>query len=78
MPAFTVTRAFAIKCGLTMYVKVEFFCGTSLRPLPPGESRQKEVRYFDIHEVDQLDEVQLAAWVKQASQSPGWGKASNN
>ncbi|MEA2602193.1 MAG: hypothetical protein QOF89_3185 [Acidobacteriota bacterium] len=59
----------------TRYVKVTFFCGTSLSPLPPGESKQKEVRYLDIHEDDQLDEAQLAAWVKQASLLPGWGKA---
>ena len=51
----------------TKYVKVTFFSGTSLRPLPPGESKHKEVRYLDIHEDDQLDEAQLAAWVKQAS-----------
>jgi len=56
----------------TKYVKVCFFCGTSLHPLPPGESRQEEVRYLDIHEDDQLDEAQLAAWVKQASRLPGW------
>src|SRR4026209_1048732 len=59
----------------TMYVKVTFFRGTSLRPLPPGESKHEEVRYLDVHEDDALDEVQLAAWVKQASQLPGWGKA---
>jgi len=55
----------------TKYVKVAFFRGTSLRPVPPGESKQKDVRYLDIHEDDQLDEAQLAAWVKQASQLPG-------
>jgi hypothetical protein len=55
----------------TKYIKVAFFRGTSLRPVPPGESKQKEVRYLDIHEDDQLDEAQLAAWVKQASQLPG-------
>ena len=55
----------------TKYVKVAFFRGASLRPLPPGESKQKEVRYLDIHEDDQLDEAQFAAWVKQASQLPG-------
>ena len=38
---------------------------------PPGESKHKDVRYLDIHEDDQLDEAQLAAWVKQASQLPG-------
>src|SRR5262245_28414143 len=53
------------------YVKVAFFRGKSLRPLPPGESKQKEVRYLDIHEDDALDEAQLADWVKQASQLPG-------
>ena len=55
----------------TNYVKVAFFRGTSLRPVPPGESKQKEVRYLDIREDDRLDEAQLAAWVKQASQLPG-------
>ena len=55
----------------TKYVKVAFFRGTSLRPLPPGESKNKEVRYLDIHEHDQLDEAQLVAWVQQASQLPG-------
>jgi hypothetical protein len=53
------------------YIKVAFFRGASLRPLPPGESKQKEVRYFDIREDDPLDEAQFTAWVKQASQLPG-------
>ncbi len=53
------------------YVKVAFFRGASLCPLPPGESKQKDVRYLDIHEDDQLDEAQLTAWVKQASLLPG-------
>jgi hypothetical protein len=56
---------------MTKYIKVAFFRGTSLRPVPPGESKQKDVRYLDIHEDDQLDEAQFAAWVKQASQLPG-------
>ena len=56
----------------TKYVKVAFFRGTSLRPIPPGESKHKHVRYFDIHEDDELDETQLASWVKQASELPGW------
>ena len=59
----------------TSYVKVAFFWGASLRPVPPGVSKQKEVRYLDIHEDDRLDEAQLAAWVKQASKLPGWGKS---
>jgi hypothetical protein len=56
----------------TKYVKVAFFRGASLRPLPPGESKQEDVRYLDIYEDDELDEAQLADWVKQASQLPGW------
>ena len=55
----------------TKYVKVAFFRGASLRPAPPGASKQKEVRYLDIHEDDELDEARFAAWVKQASQLPG-------
>ena len=55
----------------TSYVKVAFFRGASLSPLPPGESKQKHVRYLDIHEHDALDEAQLAAWVKHASELPG-------
>jgi hypothetical protein len=55
----------------TKYVKVAFFRGASLRPLPPGESKQKLVRYLDIREDDPLDEAQFAAWVKQASGLPG-------
>jgi hypothetical protein len=56
---------------LMKYIKVAFFRGTSLSPLPPGESKQKEVRYLHIHEDDQLDEAQFASWVKQASQLSG-------
>jgi hypothetical protein len=55
----------------TRYVKVTFFRGASLRPVPPGASKHKDVRYVDIHEGD-LDEVQMAAWVKQAAAMPGW------
>jgi hypothetical protein len=56
----------------TKYIKVAFFRGTSLRPVPPGESRHKDVRYLDIHEDDPLDEELLASWIRQASQLPGW------
>ena len=56
----------------TNYVKVAFFRGTSLRPVPPGESKHTEVRYLDIREHDPLDEAQLAAWIRQAAALPGW------
>lgn len=55
----------------TKYVKVAFFRGTSLRPVPPGESKSKDTRYLDIHEGDPFDEAQLTDWVKQASQLSG-------
>jgi hypothetical protein len=54
----------------TRYVKVTFLRGASLSPVPPGASKHKDVRYLDIHE-GELDEAQLADWVKQASLLPG-------
>jgi hypothetical protein len=57
----------------TRYVKVTFFSGGSLKPLPPGASKHKTVRYLDIHQDEKIDEAQLRAWVKQASRLPGWG-----
>lgn len=53
------------------YIKVAFFRGQSLDPVPPGESRSKDTRYLNIHEDDPFDEAQFSAWVKQASQLPG-------
>jgi hypothetical protein len=55
----------------TKYVKVAFFRG-SLRPVPPGKSKDKYTRYLDIHEDDQLDEELVASWIRQASELPGW------
>ena len=53
------------------YIKVAFFRGASLRPVPPDPSKQKEVRYLNIREDEKLDEAQFTNWVKQASQLPG-------
>lgn len=58
------------------YIKVAFFNGASLTPMPPVESKDKNTRYFHIHEGDELDEAQLVRWMKQASKLEGWGKAS--
>ena len=55
----------------TNYVKVTFFQGTSLRPVPPG-GKSKDARWIDIHEDDELGEAQMASWVKQAAALPGW------
>ena len=54
----------------TRYIKVAWFRGTSLSPVPEGTSKHKSIRYLDIHE-DDFDEAQFVAWVKQASQLPG-------
>lgn len=55
------------------YVKLAFFRGNRLTPLPPVESKGQEVRYLHIHEGEQIDEVQFSKWVKQSSRLPGWG-----
>ncbi|MGX7873956.1 DUF1801 domain-containing protein [Mesorhizobium sp. ORM6] len=60
----------SIHC-FTRYIKVAFFRGLSLDPVPPGGSKSKDTRYLNIHEDDPLDEAQFSAWVKQASQLPG-------
>ena len=52
------------------YIKVTFFRGTSLNPVPPGMSKHKEVRYLDVRD-GELDEAQFSDWVKQASRLPG-------
>lgn len=53
------------------YIKVAFFRGLSLRPVPPVESKSNDTRYLHIHEDGQFDEAQLAAWIQQASELPG-------
>jgi hypothetical protein len=53
------------------YVKVGFFRGASLRPVPPGESKHKDMRYLDVRENEEFDEAQFVSWVKQASKLPG-------
>lgn len=57
----------------THYVKVTFFRGTALRPVPPGGTHA-DGRWIDIRETDALDERQLTAWMRQAASIPGWGK----
>ena len=56
----------------TKYVKVAFFRGASLRPVPPGPSKHKEVRYVDIHADEPFDEKLMASWIRQAASLPGW------
>lgn len=55
----------------TNYVKVAFFRGMSLDPVPPGASKSGDTRYLDMREADGFDEARLAAWIRQASRLPG-------
>ena len=55
----------------TEYVKVTWHHGSSLDPLPPGESKHEHVRYLDIHEDEELDEELIASWIRQAAELPG-------
>jgi hypothetical protein len=57
----------------TRFVKVAFFNGAQLHPLPPGTSSKDHLRYLDIHVIDEIDEAQLADWVRQGSALQGWG-----
>jgi hypothetical protein len=56
----------------TKYVKVTFFNGTKLEPMPPEGSKDPNTRYLHIHEDEALDEKQLAGWIRQAASLPGW------
>jgi hypothetical protein len=56
----------------TRYVKLAFFRGASLDPVPPGASKHDDVRYLDVHEDEPLDEALLSRWIRQASKLPGW------
>ncbi|MDX9912870.1 MAG: DUF1801 domain-containing protein [Phycisphaerales bacterium] len=56
---------------ITKYVKVSFFGGASLEPMPPVESKVPNVRYFHIYEGEEIDEAQLASWIRQAAKLPG-------
>lgn len=56
----------------TKYIKVAFFRGAALHPLPPVASKDKDTRYVHINEHDEIDEALMAGWIKQASALPGW------
>jgi hypothetical protein len=56
----------------TKYIKVAFFRGAALRPLPPGQSKHQDIRYFDIHEYEEVDEELVTSWIRQAAKLPGW------
>ena len=55
----------------TKYIKVTFLCGGALRPVPPVASKHEHVRYYHIHEDDEVDEEELASWIEQSSALQG-------
>ena len=65
-------RGWFVSCHVfTRYVKVTFLNGASLRPVPPGSGKDKDSRWVDVYE-GKLDEEQMAEWVRQAAEMPGW------
>ena len=56
----------------TKYIKVTFFRGAELDPLPPVGSKDPNTRYLHIEEGKPVDEAQLADWIRQAAARPGW------
>jgi hypothetical protein len=58
---------------LTKYVKLTFFEGVALTPIPPGGTpKSGRARWLDIYEDDELDEELMSSWIQQASEMPGW------
>lgn len=55
----------------TRYIKVTFFRGAKLKPLPPVGSKDPNTRYVHIDEVSRLDEAQMTDWIRQAAKIPG-------
>lgn len=53
------------------YVRLTFFKGTELKPMPSKESKVAGVRYYDVTEEAGIDEKQFVTWVKQAVLLPG-------
>ena len=66
---------FASLGGFKSYVKLNFFDGARLKPMPPG-GEGKTMRYVDIPGPDALDEAKLVVWVRQAAKLPGWGRVA--
>jgi hypothetical protein len=61
---------------LTRHVKLNFFCGSSLDPVPPGSGKDPNARWLNIHEEDRIDDALIKSWLKQASRLKGWASFS--
>ena len=62
---------------LSRHVQLNFFCGSSLDPVPPGKGKDPNARWINIAEGDRLDEEQILAWLKQATHLRGWASFSS-
>jgi hypothetical protein len=65
--------------GFAGHVKLTFGRGTALEPVPPIApiGMGKDSRGVDLESVDDLNERQVASWMKQATAMPGFGKKKN-
>ena len=54
------------------YIKVAFLYGKHLDPMPPVDSRDPDARYYHIYEDGEIDEEQMASWLRQAAAYGGW------
>ncbi len=54
------------------YIKVAFFRGEALTPLPPVDSTSPDTRYLHIGEGEMMNEAQVASWIRQAAALPGF------
>ena len=62
---------FASTHVLTRCVKVTFFNGASLEPVPPGSGKDPEARWINVHE-GEFDADQMETWIRQSAALPGW------
>jgi hypothetical protein len=62
---------------LSRHVQLNFFCGSSLDPVPPGKGKDPNARWLNIAEVDRLDEEQITSWLRQSTQLDGWASFSS-
>ena len=56
----------------TAYIKLTFFAGAELDPVPPVDFKDEHEKALHIHEGDELDEARLTSWFEQAAAIPGW------
>lgn len=77
MAWYGVGDGWCFSCGgFAGHVKLTFGRGTSLEPVPPATpiGMGKDSRGVDLESLDDLDERQVASWMRQATAIPGFGK----